>query len=136
MSHLCAPGIVLLLLASAPLCTAAPKTRYVISERGAVGDGATVNTRAIQSAIDACSTAGGGGLVVPRGVFLSGALYFRPGVDLLVEKDGVLKSTTSMVDFPPIYTRWEGIERYWPSAFLNFVGMRDVIVSGEGTIDG
>ena len=118
------------------MSTAAPKTRYVISERGAVGDGATVNTRAIQSAIDACSKAGGGVLVVPRGVFLSGALYFRPGVDLLVEKDGVLKSTTSMVDFPPIYTRWEGIERYWTSAFLNFVGMRDVIVSGEGTIDG
>jgi exo-poly-alpha-galacturonosidase len=136
MSRLFAPGIVLLLLASAPLSTAAPKTRYVISERGAVGDGATVNTRAIQSAIDACSKAGGGVLVVPRGVFLSGALYFRPGVDLLVEKDGVLKSTTSMVDFPPIYTRWEGIERYWTSAFLNFVGMRDVIVSGEGTIDG
>lgn len=136
MSKPSASGFFLLLLASASLATAAPPTRYVISERGAVGDGATVNTRAIQSVIDACSKAGGGVLVVPRGVFLSGALYFRPGVDLLVERDAVLKSTTSLVDFPPIYTRWEGIERYWTSAFLNFVGMRDVIVSGEGTIDG
>jgi polygalacturonase len=95
-----------------------------------------VNTRAIQAAIDDCAAAGGGILVVPEGVFLSGALYFKPGVDLLVEKGGVLKSTTSMADFPPIYTRWEGTERYWTSAFLNFVGMKDVTVGGEGTIDG
>jgi exo-poly-alpha-galacturonosidase len=136
MSQRRTPGLVLLFIASACLATALPNTRYVISERGAVGDGATVNTRAIQSSIDACSAAGGGVLVVPRGIFLSGALYFRPGVNLMVEKDGVLKSTTSMADFPPIYTRWEGIERYWTSAFLNFVGMRDVVVSGDGTIDG
>ena len=58
-----------------------------------------------------------------QGVFLSGALYFKPGVDLEVDKDGVLKSTTRMADFPPVYTSWEGVERYWTSAFLNFVGM-------------
>jgi polygalacturonase len=114
----------------------APKERTTITDRGAVGDGLTVNTKAIQTAIDSLSAAGGGVLVVPKGVFLSGALYFKPGVDLLVEKDGVLKSTTAKADFPPIYTRWEGTERYWTSAFLNFVGMRNVSVSGEGTIDG
>jgi polygalacturonase len=110
--------------------------RYVISERGAVGDGATVNTKAIQAAIDACAAGGGGVVVVPAGVFVSGALYFKQGVALEVDKDGVLKSTTTMADFPPIYTSWEGTERYWTSAFLNFVGMKDVSVTGEGTIDG
>ncbi len=122
-------------LASCAHVVRAP-TRYSVAEHGAIGDGATVNTKAIQATIDACSAAGGGVLVIPKGVFLSGALYFKTGVDLLVEKDGVLKSTTSPADFPPIYTRWEGIERYWTSAFLNFVGMRHVTVSGEGTIDG
>jgi exo-poly-alpha-galacturonosidase len=109
---------------------------YVITEHGAVGDGTTVNTKAIQSAIDACAAVGGGVIVVPKGVFVSGALYFKPGVNLEVQKDAVLKSTTSMADFPPLYTSWEGNERYWTSAFLNFVGMKDVVVSGEGTIDG
>jgi polygalacturonase len=108
----------------------------VISEHGAVGDGTTVNTKAIQGAIDACAAAGGGVIVVPKGVFVSGALFFKQGVNLEVDKDAVLKSTTSMADFPPVYTSWEGIERYWTSAFLNFVGMKDVVVSGEGTIDG
>jgi polygalacturonase len=114
----------------------ADPVRFDISEHGAVGDGTTVNTTAIQAAIDACSAAGGGVLVVPQGVFLSGALYFKPGVDLEVDKGGVLKSTTRMADFPPIYTSWEGVERYWTSAFLNFIGMNNVTVSGEGTIDG
>ncbi len=110
--------------------------QYVITEHGAVGDGATVNTKAIQAAIDACAAAGGGVIVVPPGTFVTGALYFKPGVNLELEKEAVLKSTTTMADFPPLYTSWEGIERYWTSAFLNFVGMTDVVVSGEGTIDG
>lgn len=114
----------------------AAKKRYVVSELGAVGDGQTVNTQAIQAAIDQCAAAGGGVIVIPKGTFLSGALYFKQGVDLLVEKDAVLKSTTKIADFPPIYTRWEGIERYWTSAFLNFVGMKHVNVTGEGTVDG
>jgi polygalacturonase len=124
-----------LFLALVGSASAAP-TRYLITDHGATGDGVTVNTKAIQGAIDACAAAGGGVLVVPKGVFISGALYFKQGVDLQVEKDGVLKSTFTMADFPPIYTRWEGIERYWTSAFLNFVGMKHVTVSGEGTIDG
>ena len=115
---------------------AAPPKAYVISEYGAVGDGTTVNTPAIQAVIDRCAADGGGVVVVPKGTFVSGALFFKQGVDLRIDKDGVLKSTTSMADFPPIYTRWEGIERYWTCAFLNFIGMHDVTVSGEGTVDG
>lgn len=110
--------------------------RFVISEHGAMGDGATVNTKALQSLIDRVAKEGGGGIVVPQGVFLSGALFFKQGVHLRVEKDAVLKSTIAIADFPPIYTRWEGIERYWTAAFLNFIGMRNVEVTGEGTIDG
>ena len=115
---------------------AAEPKRYVASELGAIGDGTTVNTKALQAAIDRCAADGGGVFVIPTGTFLSGALYFKQGVNLLVEKDAVLKSTIAREDFPPIYTRWEGIERFWTSAFLNFVGMKNVDVSGEGTIDG
>ena len=110
--------------------------RYVVTEHGAVGDGTAINTKALQTVIDQCAADGGGVLVVPPGVFLSGALYFKSGVNLELEKDAVLKSTTVMADFPPLYTSWEGIERYWTSAFLNFIGTNDVVVSGEGTIDG
>lgn len=124
--------------ASTLLATSAPAapSHWVITDHGAIGDGATINTKAIQRTIDQCAEGGGGVVVVPEGVFLSGALYFRQGVDLQLQKNSVLKSTTSLTDFPPIYTRWEGIERYWTSAFLNFVGMTNVIVTGPGLIDG
>jgi polygalacturonase len=123
------------LTAVAGTAGAAP-AEYLVTDHGAVGDGATVNTKALQGAIDACAAAGGGTIVVPAGTFVSGALYFKPGVNLALRKDAVLKSTTVMADFPPVYTSWEGIERYWTSGFLNFVGMNDVVVSGEGTVDG
>jgi polygalacturonase len=115
---------------------AAEQPRRVITDYKAVGDGATVNTAAIQSAIDQCAAAGGGVIVVPKGVFLTGGLFFKPGVNLQVEQGGVLKGTINPADYPPIYTRWEGIERYWTCALLNFVGMTNVVVSGEGVIDG
>ena len=124
------------LFAGAVGVAAARDTHYVITDHGAVGDGTTVNTRAIQAVIDRCADEGGGVIVVPPGTFLSGALFFKQGVDLLVEKDAVLKSTIVLGDFPPVYTRWEGIERYWTAAFLNFVGLKNVTVSGAGTIDG
>jgi polygalacturonase len=115
---------------------AAEPARRIITDFQAVGDGTTVNTQAIQRAIDQCAAGGGGVVVVPKGVFLTGALFFKPGVNLRVEQDGVLKGTTNPADYPPIYTRWEGIERYWTSALLNFVGMTNVEVSGAGMIDG
>ena len=128
--------VALSVFVGASAAQAQPGKRWVVTEHGAVADGTTVNTQALQAAIDACAKAGGGTLVIPQGTFLSGALYFKQGVNLLVEKGAVLKSTIKIEDFPPIYTRWEGIERYWTSAFLNFVGMKNVSVTGEGTIDG
>jgi polygalacturonase len=133
LRRLLAAGLLGSALASAAVASPA---RVFITDHGAVGDGTTLDTRAIQGAIDACAAAGGGVLVVPKGIFLSGALYFKPGVNLELEKGAVLKATATLRDFPPIYTRWEGVERYWTSAFLNFIGMDHVTVSGEGTIDG
>jgi polygalacturonase len=116
----------------------APRSqRYVITDFGAVGDGKTVNTKAIQAAIDKCaSTKKGGVLVIPKGTFLSGAIFLKQGVNLLLEKDGVLKGTTNPDDYPQVQTRWEGTEEMWTSAFVNAFHVTGLIISGEGTIDG
>ena len=113
----------------------APK-RFVISDFGAVADGKTVNTKAIQAAIDRCAASGGGVVVVPKGTFVSGALFLKQGANLYVEKDGVLKGTTNIDDYPMIDTRWEGVEEPWTSAFVNAEGLTNLEISGEGTIDG
>jgi polygalacturonase len=111
-------------------------TRYVVTGYGAIDDGKTVNTKSIQAAIDKCAASGGGVVVIPKGVFLSGAIFLKQGVNLLVEKDGVLKGTTNPDDYPQIQTRWEGTEEMWTSAFINAEGVTDLEISGEGTIDG
>ena len=110
--------------------------RYVITEYGAVGDSLTMNTEAIQQLIDDCAAKGGGTLVVPQGTFLTGALFFKQGVNLYLEAGGKLKGSVKQEDYPNIDTRWEGIERNWTSAMINFMDVDGCVVSGEGTIDG
>ena len=111
--------------------------RYVITDFGAVADGKTVNTKAIQAAIDKCAaTKKGGVVVVPKGTFLSGAIFLKQGVNLLVEKDGVLKGTTYPDDYPQIKSRWEGTEEEYTASFVNAEGVTGLDISGPGTIDG
>jgi polygalacturonase len=57
---------------------AAPSRELLITKSGAVADDSTVNTRAIQAAIDQLAAKGGGTVVVPKGIFVSGALFHRP----------------------------------------------------------
>lgn len=111
-------------------------SKYLITDYGAVADGQTINTKAIQAAIDQCESDGGGTVVVPEGTFLSGAVFLKQGVDLYIKKGGVLKGTVNPEDYPQVFTRWEGIEREWTSAFINAFNMTGVKLTGEGTIDG
>ena len=81
----------MLLIISIFTSAATVPARYVITDYGAVADGQTLNTRAIQSVIDLCASQGGGTIEVPEGTFLSGAIFLRQGVDLFIRKGGVLK---------------------------------------------
>lgn len=109
---------------------------YLITEFGAKGDSISLNTKAIQSCIDQCSVDGGGTVVIPKGVFISGAIFLKKGVNLLVEKDGKLKGSTASADYPQVATRWEGVERIWIAALVNAIHLQNIEISGEGTIDG
>lgn len=131
--------IILIYSALFLLCTtsiANEDNKYLITEFGAVGDGKTLNTTAVQAAIDTCALQGGGTIVVPEGIFISGALFLKQGVNLHVQKDGILKGTVNPDDYPQVPTRWEGVECEWTSAFINAFDMKNVKLTGEGIIDG
>jgi len=110
--------------------------RMVVTDFGAIADGKTVNTQAIQKTIDQAAAAGGGTVVIPKGTFLSGAIFLKPGVGLDVEKDGVLKSTADLKDFPEGMTRIEGHFQVWVPALVNADHVDHVRIGGEGTLDG
>ena len=107
-----------------------------IAEAGAVGDGKTLDTIAIQRAIDQCASAGGGTVVVPPGHFLTGALFLRPGVNLHLEKDAVLLGSTNIDDYPPRPTRIEGHTQVWRPALVNAAGCDGLQITGDGTLQG
>jgi hypothetical protein len=106
-------------------------TRY-----GAIGDGKTLCTEAIQKAIDACSAAGGGTVLVPPGRYLSGALFLRSHIDLHLAAGATLTASERPADFPPIKGRDEGIERTVHSSLLTGIDLEGVSISGQGLLDG
>lgn len=125
-----------LALAAAVLALAAPASgTFDITAFGARADG-SLQTAAIQSAIDAAAKAGGGTVVVPNGTFLSGAVFFRPGVGLRIDAGGVLKGSEEILDYPLLETRIEGESGLYFAALVNADGCDGFSVSGAGTIDG
>lgn len=126
-------------LLSAPLWASSVRAAERVSIRkfGAKGDGATIETGAIQAAIDHLATRGGGTLVVPRGVFVSGALFLRPRVNLHLDAGAVIRCTTDMRHFPPQRTRIEGhFEEKFTPALINARGCDGLRITGQGTLDG
>jgi alpha-L-rhamnosidase len=108
----------------------------VIRDAGAIGDGTTLNTPAIQAAIDQLAEKGGGTVVVPAGRFLAGAIFLKPGVNLRLEKDAVLLGSSNIDDYPLGPTRIEGATNVWRPALVNAEKCDGLQITGEGTIQG
>src|SRR5580658_7705518 len=72
-----------------------------VSSFGAKPDGKTLNTKAINQAINACSTAGGGTVIFPAGRYLSGSIELVNNVTLQLEPGAVLEGSTNLGDYSP-----------------------------------
>ena len=109
--------------------------QYVLTDHGIFADG-TLQTEAIQALIDRCHEEGGGVIVVPEGTFLTGALFFKPGVDLYLHEGGMLKGSDDIADYPIRMTRVEGLWKKYFTAMINADGCDGFTIAGKGTIDG
>jgi polygalacturonase len=107
-----------------------------IRDFGAIGDGVTKDTVAIQQTIDRCFVLGGGEVIVPDGNFLTGAIQLRSNITLQFEKDAVLSGTPDFADYPVMQVRWEGkwIQGY--TALIYAVGAENIAIKGPGKIVG
>ncbi len=109
---------------------------FSVATYGAVADGTTLTTAAIQRTIDACAAHGGGTVIIPAGRYLTGALFVKSGVRLRIETGATLLATTDEKAYPQLPTRIGGIEMVWPAALLNVYGQHDVAIEGPGSADG
>ena len=103
---------------------------------GAVGDGEAINTRPIQAAIDAAAGAGGGTVVLRPGVYMSGSLFVKSNVTLMIGRGATLKGLRDLAAYPMVRTRVAGIEMDWPAGLLNIYQQKNVRITGEGLVDG
>ena len=114
-----------------------PARDFAITDYGAVAGGTTDATAAITQAIAACSAAGGGRVVVPAGVFLTGAIHLKSNVNLHVSEGATLLFRTDPAAYlPVVHTRWEGTECMNYSAFIYAWEQENISVTGTGTLDG
>ncbi len=110
---------------------------FLITKYGAkTTNSAAQNQKAINKAIAACSKKGGGRVIVPSGTFITGAITLLSHVNLVVEKDAVLKFAFEPDLYPIVPTRWEGIDCRNLSPCIYAYKQTDIAVTGEGTIDG
>jgi alpha-L-rhamnosidase len=107
-----------------------------ITDTGAIPDGKTLNTKAIQAAINQVFTQGGGTVIIPAGHFLTGALFLKPKVNLDIQADGILLGSTNIQDYPSMPTRIEGHTQVWRPAIINASGCDNLQITGSGTIQG
>jgi polygalacturonase len=103
---------------------------------GAVGEGKTLCTAAIQAAIDACSKAGGGTVVVPPGVYLTGPLFLKSHIVFEVVAGATLLGSATFSDYPTLAGRWEGLDRTIYASLLTGTDLENVTIQGRGTLDG
>lgn len=125
-------------LVAGALASAQPApARFVITDYGAVNDAVTLNTEAIQRAIDAAAAAGGGVVVIPAGgKYLSGSIFLKAGVELHVAEGAMLLGSNRIDDYPKRITRIEGHFTPWRMALINAQELTGVRITGRGTIDG
>jgi polygalacturonase len=114
-----------------------PAREFEINRFGAVGDGVKDCTEAIRRAIDACALAGGGRVVAPAGVFMTGPIRLKSNVNLLLAGGATLRFLRDPKRYLPlVYTRWEGLECMNYSPFIYSDGQDNIAVTGDGTLDG
>ena len=108
---------------------------YVVTDYGISDDG-KLHTAALQTLIDRIHKNGGGVLVVPRGTYYTGALFFKQGVHLYIEEGGRLMGSDDICDYPVRPTRIEGENCVYLPALINAEGIDGFVMCGKGTVDG
>ncbi len=94
-------------------------------------------TAALRQAIEACHAAGGGHVLVPDGIFLTGAIRLLSNVDLHLSAGATLRFVTDPAAYlPVVYTRWEGIECMNYAPLISALDQENIGVTGTGTLDG
>jgi len=121
-----------------PKATSPVFRHYTISivKYGAKGDGITLNTNSINKAITAVSAKGGGVVLVPRGLWLTGPIVLKSNVNLHIARAAILQFTDDKSQFPLTEGNFEGHSAVRNQSPISGTGLTNIGITGEGIIDG
>ena len=109
---------------------------FNIRDFGARGDGVTLDTSALQRAIDAVAQGGGGTVFVPAGQYVIGSIFLRDDVTLYLDAGAVLLGSENTADYPIVTARWEGVTQDIHAPLIGGTDLHHVAIIGRGRIDG
>ncbi len=112
------------------------KDTFNIQKSGAINDGMTLNTKAINDAITACSNKGGGVVMIPEGMWLTGPIELKSNVNLFVAKNSVLQFTSDFNEYKLVQGNWEGIAQMRNQSPISASNAVNIAITGRGIIDG
>lgn len=112
------------------------KDTFSIVRYGAVADGVTINTKAIDAAIEDCSRKGGGVVLVPPGLWATGPIVLRSGVNLHVDRAAILQFSSDKDLYPIVSGNWEGHPAARCQSPISGAGLENIAITGGGIIDG
>jgi polygalacturonase len=112
------------------------KDSFFITKYGAKADGITLNTNSINSAINDCSKKGGGIVVIPVGLWLTGPIELKSNVNLHLQKNALLQFTDDFNQYKLIAGNWEGLPQMRNQSPLSATGATNIAITGFGIIDG
>lgn len=130
------------ILFMAGVSVAAPTdAAFHVRDYGAAADGATLDTAALQKAIDACTASGGGTVHFAPGVYLTGTLFLKDNVRLYLDANAVVRGSARVEDYPAITRVNQDAPAGQPAfsgggVLIYGEGVRNVAIEGRGVIDG
>lgn len=113
-----------------------PDETFNIKDYGAVGDGIQLNTKAINDTIEACAAVGGGKVVIPAGIWLTGPICLKSNIHLHVEFGSLVLFTSDYEAYPLIMSSFEGEPVVRCQSPIDGEGLENVAITGPGTFDG
>ena len=115
---------------------AIPKRSVRITDFGAVGDGQQLNTKAFAAAIEALTKQGGGRVIIPRGIWLTGPIILKSNINLHSEAGALVVFSKNFEEYPLVNTSFEGLDTYRCISPIYGVGLENIAITGEGVFDG
>ncbi|MEP0367373.1 MAG: glycoside hydrolase family 28 protein [Cyclobacteriaceae bacterium] len=114
-----------------------PEKDFIVTDFGATAGDEISDYEAIQKAIDECSAAGGGRVVVPAGTYYIKSIYLKSNVNLHLEEGSELRFSTLPEDYlPVVYTRWEGVEMMGLKPLVYAYEEENIALTGKGILNG